>query len=319
MLQNRARRDYPWFFLMNNKRAHSEEYFGEQRDFWWRPDFLRLLAQRWRLAEASTLLDVGCGLGHWSMLLYPFLKPNATLAAVDAESKWIKEAPRRFFARFPGVNKNLFTFKIGRANDLPLPSDTYEVVTCQTVLMHLADPLGALREMARVAKPGGIIIAAEPNNFFNIMAFSSLTADEPVESVVKRFEFWLRYHRGKKLAGAGDNTIGDVLPGMFGKLGLTDISVTLSDKTSPLFPPYASQEQRVLIKQAREWKKTKTGMWDSKALLKYAKAGGAGKKLLEEGMGLVFEMMNKELAEIKRKTFHAAGGGMHYLISGRKP
>jgi ubiquinone/menaquinone biosynthesis C-methylase UbiE len=305
--------------MKKKKRAHSEEYFGEQRDFWWRPDFLRLMAQRWRLAEASSLLDVGCGLGHWSMLLYPLLKPNATLTAIDAETKWIQEAPPRFFARFPGVNKDLFTFKLGRANELPLPSDAYEVATCQTVLMHLADPLGALREMVRVAKPGGIIIAAEPNNFFNIMAFTSLTADEPVDSMVKRFEFWLRYHRGKKLAGAGDNTMGDWLPGMFGQLGLTDISVDLSDRACPLIPPYASQEQKVMIEQSKEWKKTKTGPWDEKALLKYAKAGGAGKKLLEEGRRLIFEMMDEELAEIKRKKYHTAGGGMNYLISGRKP
>ena len=65
--------------------------------------------------------------------------------------------------------------------------------------------------------------------------------------------------------------------------------------------------------------KNETGLWDSKALLKYAQAGGAGKELLDEGMGLVIEMMNKELAAIKRKTFHTAGGGMHYLVSGRKP
>ena len=303
---------------MKPKRAHSEEYFGEQRDFWWRPDFLRLLAQRWRLAEASSMADVGCGLGHWSMLLYPFLKPNATLTAVDAERKWIREAPPRFFARFPAVDKGLFTFKLGRANHLPLPSDTYEVVTCQTVLMHLADPLGALREMVRVAKPGGIIIAAEPNNLVNIMAFSSLTADEPVDSIVTRFEFWLRYHRGKRMARAGDNTIGELLPGMFGKLGLTDISVSLSDKASALIPPYAANEQRVMIKQTKEWKKAKSGPFDSKSLLEYAQAGGAGTELLKEGIRLISEMMNQELAEIQKKTFHTAGGGMHYLVSGRK-
>ena len=304
---------------MKNKRAHSEEYFGEQRDFWWRQDFLRLLVQRWRLAEASSLLDVGCGLGHWSMLLYPFLKPNATLTAIDAERKWIQQVPARFFARFPMVDKDLFTFKIGSTNELPLASDTYDVVTCQTVLMHLADPAGALREMIRVAKPGGIVIAAEPNNFFNIMAFSSLTADEPTDSVVKRFEFWLRYHRGKKLAGDGDNTIGELLPGMFGDLGLTDISVTLSEKTFPLIPPYETHEQGVLIKQAKESKEKKTVLWDSKSLLRFAQEGGAGPELLKEGVRLVYEMMNKELAAIKRKTFHTAGGGMHYLVSGRKP
>lgn len=304
---------------MKMKRAHSEEYFGEQRDFWWRPDFLLLLANRWRLAEASSMADIGCGLGHWSMLLYPFLKAPATLTAVDAEGKWVKEVPARFHARFPDVKRNLFTFKAGDAHDLPLRSEAFDVVTCQTVLMHLRDPLGALREMVRVAKPGGLIIAAEPNNLFNCMSFSSLTAVEPVESVVKRFEFWLRYHRGKKTAGVGDNTIGDLLPGLFGQLGLTDISVSLSDKASSLIPPYHNREQKVMIKQSMEWKKTKSGMRDSKALLKYAEAGGASPELLESGMRLIYEMMDKELAGIKEKSFHTAGGGMHYLVSGRKP
>jgi ubiquinone/menaquinone biosynthesis C-methylase UbiE len=304
---------------MKTKRGHSEEYFGEQRDFWWRPDFLRLLATRWRLSDASSLVDVGCGLGHWSMLLYPFLKPKSTLVAIDAEKKWIKEVPARFFARFPLVDRRLFTFKVSDATKLPLRSNTYEVVTCQTVLMHLRDPFAALREMVRVAKPGGLIIAAEPNNLFNIMAFSSMTADEPVDSIVKRFEFWLRYHRGKKFSGAGDNTIGDLLPGLFARLGLRNIAVTLSDRAAPLFPPYDSNEQKVMIEQAKEWKKTKSGPWDTKALIKFAEAGGANKELLEDGLRLNVEVMNRELAEIADKKFNTAGGGMHYLVSGRKP
>ena len=304
---------------MKIKRAHSQEHFGEQRDFWWRPDFLRLMAKRWRLSDASSLVDVGCGLGHWSMLLYPFLKPNASLVAIDRERKWVKEASARFFARFPAVKKDRFTFKRGDANAVPLSSDTFDVVTCQTVLMHLGDSFGALSEMVRVAKPGGIIIVAEPNNLFNIMAFSSITADEPVDSIVQRFEFWLRYHRGRKLAGAGDNTIGDLLPGMFGRLGLTDIEVTLSDRAAPLIPPYETQEQKVIIQQAKEWKQTKTGPYDSKALLKYAAAGGASKESLKNGVRLILDAMNEELTQIEKKTFHAAGGGMHYLVSGRKP
>lgn len=304
---------------MEVRRAHSEEQFGEQRDFWWRPDFLKLMAKRWRLSDASSLVDVGCGLGHWSMLLYPFLKPAATLVAIDAEPKWVKEAPARFFARFPSVNGDRFTFKRGDARALPLPSDTYDVVTCQTVLMHLDDPFGALREMVRITKPGGLIIAAEPNNLFNIMAFSSITADEPVDSIVQRFEFWLRYHRGRKRAGAGDHTIGDLLPGMLCRLKLTDIAVTLSDRAAPLIPPYENREQQVQIQQAQEWKKTKTGPYDTKALLKYAAEGGASKKLLEQGIRRILKMMDQELTEIGRKRFHTAGGGMHFLVSGRKP
>ena len=74
-----------------------------------------------------------------------------------------------------------------------------------------------------------------------------------------------------------------------------------------------------MIKQAAEWRKTKSGPYDAKALLKYAAAGEASKELLEHGIRLIFEMMNEELTEIERKTFHTAGGGMHFLVSGRKP
>lgn len=304
---------------MKSKRAHSQEQFGQQRDFWWRPDFLRLMAKRWRLSDASSMVDVGCGLGHWSMLLYPFLKPKATLVAIDPERKWIKEAPPRFFARFPAVNKNRFTFKRADAHALPLPSDTYDVVTCQTVLMHLREPLIALREMVRITKPGGLIIAVEPNNLFNLMAFTSLTADEPVDAIVQRFEFWLRYHRGRKLAGAGDHTIGDLVPGMFGRCGLRNIEVTLSDRAAPLIPPYETQEQKVLIQQAKEWNKTKGGLCDSMKLRQYAAAGGAGKDLLENGTCLILKLMNEELTGIEKQTFHMGGAGMNYLVSGRKP
>ena len=151
------------------------------------------------------------------------------------------------------------------------------------------------------------------------MAFSSLTAVEPIDSIVKRFEFWLRYHRGKKMAGVGDNTIGDLLPGMFGQMGLKDISVSLSDRAAPLIPPYHDLEQKVMIRQEKEWKTAKSGLCDSKALLKYAQAGGASPELLKNGIHLISEKMNKELAGIKKKTFHTAGGGLHYLVSGRKP
>ncbi|MFZ4398162.1 MAG: hypothetical protein ACOYOU_21315, partial [Kiritimatiellia bacterium] len=39
------------------KKGHSEEYFKEDRDFWWNHDFLELMARRLRLDECRSLLD----------------------------------------------------------------------------------------------------------------------------------------------------------------------------------------------------------------------------------------------------------------------
>jgi len=85
---------------------HSEDQFGPQRDFWWNEDFLPLLARRWRLHEASSLADVGCGAGHWSRLLYPFLRRPARLVAVDQESRWVAEAERRVTYLVSGRKKD---------------------------------------------------------------------------------------------------------------------------------------------------------------------------------------------------------------------
>src|SRR5512138_619657 len=92
------------------RRLHSEHQFGPQRDFWWNPDFLDLMATRWRLGEACSLVDIGCGVGHWSRLLYGYLKQPDKLACIDREPRWISEAASRFRAAFPAVSSDLLTF-----------------------------------------------------------------------------------------------------------------------------------------------------------------------------------------------------------------
>src|SRR5947199_5229053 len=94
---------------------HSAEQFGAQRDFWWNRDFLELMAKRWRLGEASSLSDIGCGRCHWSRLLYPYLHPPARLAAVDREPRWVTEAEQCFRGAFPTVPAELLSFVQGDA------------------------------------------------------------------------------------------------------------------------------------------------------------------------------------------------------------
>ena len=98
------------------------------------------MAKRWRLSDASSLVDVGCGPGHCSMLLYPSLKPRPRWSRSTRRENGSRKLLPKLFAPTP-VNQNRFTFKRGEANALPLPSDKYDVVTSQTVLMHLGDLL----------------------------------------------------------------------------------------------------------------------------------------------------------------------------------
>ncbi|HWA11294.1 MAG TPA: methyltransferase domain-containing protein [Opitutaceae bacterium] len=298
---------------------HSAEYFGKQRDFWWNRDFLDLMAVRWRLNEASSLADIGCGLGHWSRLLYPYLRPPARLIGVDRELHWVKEASRQFPQLFPDVAPECFSFCEGDADRIPLPDDSCDVVTCQTLLMHLDRPLEALREMLRILRPGGLLTCVEPNNFWNYLAYNSLTEAASVPELVRRFEFWLRQHRGRIAAGLGNHSIGDLLPGYFAQLGLHDITVHQNDRTGPLYPPYETPDQRVRLEQDCEWKDSATGPWDKAELSRLILLGGGDEIWFENGFSEMLGEHRREEQAIGARTLHAAGGGIMYLVSGRKP
>ncbi len=51
----------------------------------------------------------------------------------------------------------------GVAEALPFPNDTFDVVYSNAVLEHVQDPLKAMDEMARVLKPGGVMLTHVPN------------------------------------------------------------------------------------------------------------------------------------------------------------
>ena len=302
-----------------HSQPHSAEQFGPQRDFWWHRDFLDLMATRWRLGEATSLADIGCGQGHWSRLLYPYLRAPARLTGVDREPRWVVEAAQNLRHAFPRIAPERFTFIEGDATRLPFPENSFDVVTCQTVLMHLAHPLDALREMLRVLRPGGLLVCVEPNNLWNYLSFTSLTAAEPFETVVRRFEFWLRYHRGKITAGQGDHTIGDLLPGYFAQLGLAEIAVHQSDRAAALFPPYDRPAQQATIEQERSSRLAANGPWNREEVRQQVLGGGGSEELFARGFAELIEKYALEQAAISTGAFHAAGGGLNYLVSGRKP
>jgi len=300
-------------------KPHSAEYFGPQRDFWWNRDFLDLMATRWRLGEATSLADIGCGQGHWSRLLYPYLRAPARLTGVDREPRWVVEATQNFRRAFPHATPDQFTFVQGDATNIPLPDHAFDVVTCQTVLMHLARPMGALREMLRILRPGALLICVEPNNLWNYLALSSQTASEPTEALVRQFEFWLRYHRGKIATGQGDHAIGDLLPGCFAQSGLCDIAVHLSDKAHALYPPYETPAQQALVEQEQQWKSSGDGPWNREEVRRCVLAGGGTGEFFEHGFAELLEKYAREQKAISARTFHAAYGSLCYLVSGRKP
>ncbi|WP_040398559.1 class I SAM-dependent methyltransferase, partial [Cesiribacter andamanensis] len=174
--------------------GHSENYFGDYRNFWWNRGFLELMARRLQLARHHNLLDVGCGQCHWSRLLVPYLATPCAVTGVDNDAKWIAEDPEiRAYFHQQGAS---FEVVEGNAQALPFADSSFDLVTCQTLLIHVPNPQKAIEEMCRVLKPGGTLLCVEPNNLVQTLVKSSYSASDDIEEVLDHVKYALICERG---------------------------------------------------------------------------------------------------------------------------
>ncbi|RCK71387.1 methyltransferase domain-containing protein [Desertihabitans brevis] len=122
-----------------------------------------LRSHRWRTAENSaaylldrlrpglSLLDVGAGPGTLTADLAERVAPGP-VTALEATPAALEVTRAGLAGR--GVAAELV---VGDVHALDLPDDTFDVVHAHQVLQHVADPVRALAEMARVARPGGVV------------------------------------------------------------------------------------------------------------------------------------------------------------------
>ena len=96
-------------------------------------------------------LDVGCGDGRTAGL---WLREHAaSYTGVDVSR------PAVAMARAAGLDARC----IEDAGSLPFPDAQFDAVVCLEVLEHLFEPHVACREIARVLRPGGVLVATVPN------------------------------------------------------------------------------------------------------------------------------------------------------------
>jgi ubiquinone/menaquinone biosynthesis C-methylase UbiE len=108
------------------------------------------LARRFagELAPASSVLEVAPGPGYFCIELAK-LGPYR-ITGLDLSPTFVKMASQK--AADAGVNIN---FIQGSASNIPLPKESFDFLLCRAAFKNFADPVGALREMCRVLKPGG--------------------------------------------------------------------------------------------------------------------------------------------------------------------
>src|SRR5262245_33315012 len=296
--------------------SHSAECFGETRDYWWNLDFLELMGRRLSLDRVQDVLDIGCGIGHWGQLLANVLPRTARVQGVDRDPFWVEKARSR--AAACGLSDR-FSYQVSAVETLPFADASFDLVTCQTVLIHMPDPGAVVDEMVRVARPGGLILAAEPNNIANSLILDSLSFHAPVDEIVVRVRLQLTCERGKAALGEGNNSMGGLVPGLFAERKLVDVRVYLNDKTNVFFPPYGSPEERATLEERADLKHRGFWIWSREDTYRYFLAGDGREGEFDALWSLAIASDRKFDKAIAEGTYSGAGGGIFYLVAGRKP
>jgi SAM-dependent methyltransferase len=119
------------------------------------------------LRPGESVLDVGSGLGQLTRAMAR--QVCAKCVGVERSEEQLRECLQ--LAEDAG-ERTLVDFRQGDATCLPLAADewgTFDVVHTRFVLEHLRDPLAAVREMVRAARPGGrIMLEDDAHDVFRI-------------------------------------------------------------------------------------------------------------------------------------------------------
>jgi ubiquinone/menaquinone biosynthesis C-methylase UbiE len=169
------------------------------------------------LLPGQSTLDVGCGIGVFLPLLAKEVGPHGRVVGIDCSAAMVTDAEANVKAASLSHMVHVHT---ADACNLPFPDGSFDSAHCERVLMHIEDPNIALREMARVVRPGGRIVVAEPN-------WAGIQIDHP-----DRAEFYELYYRSLAMRHPD---MGMTIYRRMGEIGLTEVTPqpVLSVSTDP--------------------------------------------------------------------------------------
>src|SRR5699024_2298142 len=119
----------------------------------WRNDVMK----RMDVQKGSTALDVCCGTGDWSIALAKAAGKSGSVIGLDFSENMLSVAREKG----ENLNEGNLDFILANAMELPFPDESFDYVSIGFGWRDVPDYFTVVKEMQRVAKPGGKVVCLE--------------------------------------------------------------------------------------------------------------------------------------------------------------
>ena len=184
------------------------------------------------IRPGDRLLELACGDGAYTPWLAARVGPSGVVVGLDLSPGFLRLARREAANGGGGDGPDASTrFVAASIERLPFAADIFDVAWCAQSLFSLPDPLDAVRRMARVVKPGGLVAVLEADTLHQVL----LPWPVDVELAVRTAEWEAlrdESERPRKFY------VGRRLVRVFRDAGLVDLRTRTyaSDRVAPLDP-----------------------------------------------------------------------------------
>jgi ubiquinone/menaquinone biosynthesis C-methylase UbiE len=152
---------------------------------WWLGYFLASPLRKWLqnpkeilapyVREGMTALDIGPGMGYFTLPLAEMVGDGGRVIAVDLQEKMLGSLRRR--AGRTGLTGRIETRLCSRASlNIDDLTERIDFALTFAVLHEMPDVAGALQEIGRTLKPDGTLLIAEPTGHVSEVAFQTTIA-----------------------------------------------------------------------------------------------------------------------------------------------
>lgn len=118
----------------------------------------RVFAAHTNLQKGQSALDVCCGTGELSFIMAKQVGPQGFVEGIDLAENMLAIARKKIARRAEG---KIITVQKGNALDLPYEDNQFHCVSTGFAMRNVSGVNVAIREMARVVRPGGRVLCLE--------------------------------------------------------------------------------------------------------------------------------------------------------------